>query len=142
MRAADLVRVYGWLLGAGLLLEGGALLLLDQLHVAMPGLVMGFATGDVRHNALHVVWGAAILVLLATSRAETRALTAVLAFGIFYVTLGFLGLIVDRPFGLLLGPGENVFHLTVGPLALALGARSIWRSRHRAPSLISRAIDR
>src|SRR6185437_3624943 len=43
LSAARLVRLYGFVVGAGLLLEGGLLLLVDGLRVALPDLP--FATG-------------------------------------------------------------------------------------------------
>ena len=107
----SLVRVYGLIVGAGLLLEGGALLALDVLHIA---------PGDTRHNALHVVWGLAILTLLAVLRGARSTLLVVGGFGVFYTALAILGVVIDQPFGLRLGPGENAFHFTVGPLALLL----------------------
>src|SRR5438105_14027808 len=114
-----LVRVYVLLLGLGLLLEGGVLLILDQL-----GLSVGIVTTDTRHNLLHVVWGIALLAVWISARGRdaARVIWAALVFGAFYIALGVLGLTIDRPFGLLLGPGENGFHFTVGPLALLLGA--------------------
>ena len=124
-----LVRLYGLLVGAGLLLEGGLLLVVEALRAGAPNLSLPFATGDTRHNALHVVWGVVLVVLLATSRAPARATLLALAFGVFYTVLAIAGVLVDRPFGLLLGPGENGFHFTVGLLALALGAWSAARPR-------------
>ncbi len=129
LEAARLIRLYGFVVGAGLLLEGGALLLVDALRLALPALP--FATGDARHNALHVVWGAAILVLLLANRTPARAVTVVGVFGVFYTVLAFAGVLVARPLGLVLGPGENVFHFIVGPLALALSA---WAFAQRAAS--------
>ena len=41
-------------------------------------------------------------------------------FGVFYLLLGLLGIVVHDPFGLRLGWGENGFHLIVGPVALVL----------------------
>jgi len=114
--AGRLVRWYGLLLGAGLALEGGLLLALDGLRLGLP-----FATGDARHNALHLVWGVIILGLLLTSRTVRRAALVAIVFGVFYSLLAILGVLVTRPFGLVLGPGENAFHFIVGPLALALG---------------------
>ena len=55
----------------------------------------------------------------------TQFLPLVLIFGVFYTALAFLGLFVHYPFGLHLGPGENVFHFLVGPAALVVG----WRAR-------------
>ncbi len=114
-----LVRWYVLIAGAGLLLEGGGLLLIDRL-----GLAASFGTSDARHNVLHVVWGIALLGVWswARRRGAMPVIWAALVFGAFYVALGILGLTIDRPFGLLLGPGENIFHFTVGPLALVLAA--------------------
>jgi hypothetical protein len=109
--SARLVRLYGLVVGAGLLLEGGVLLLLDVLRIQ---------PGDTRHNALHVVWGLAILALLAVRRAPRWTILVVAVFGVFYTALACVGVLIDRPFGLVLGPGENAFHFIVGPLALAL----------------------
>jgi hypothetical protein len=127
----QIVRLYVIVLGAGLLLEGAALLVLDTLKINV-----GIATNDWRHNALHIVWGFALLAVSAVSRGPRaiRAAWAALIFGTFYVALGVLGLTVDRPFGLLLGPGENAFHFTVGPLALLLGAWALRSNSFVQPS--------
>src|SRR5215207_8110596 len=127
--SARLVRLYGLVVGAGLLFEGGLLLLVDVLRVALPSLP--FATGDARHNALHVFTGLLILGLLVTSRAPRRAILVVGVFGVLYTALAVAGVLVEMPLGLLLGPGENVFHFTVGPLALVLSA---WAAVHLAAS--------
>jgi hypothetical protein len=125
LEPARLVRLYVLALGAGLLAEGGALLLVNALALPLP-----VGTNDTRHNLLHVVWGIALLAIAATpqGRGSTRVAWASLVFGVFYVALGVLGVVLDRPFGLLLGPGENAFHFIVGPLAVFLGARAV-RSR-------------
>lgn len=103
-----LARTYLLLLGAGLLLEGAALLVVAASNLSVP------FTVDNRHNALHVVWGLLILAVLATSRDASRLVSLALLFGVFYVGLAFAGMVLVNPFGLLLGPGENLFHLTVG----------------------------
>jgi len=123
------IRAYVLVLGLGLLLEGDGLLLADRL-----GLSVGIPTSDVRHNLLHVAWGVALLGIWITSRRQhaTRIIWAALVFGAFYVALGILGLTIDRPFGLVLGPGDNVFHFTVGPLALVLGAWALKATNDRA----------
>jgi hypothetical protein len=115
-----LARLYGLAIGMGLLLEGGALLLLNILRPVLP---MALDNTDVPHNSLHVAWGALILALLLTSASAWRGIVVVLVFGLFYTTLGVLGVLIDNPFGLRLGPGENAFHLIVGPVALGL---SVW----------------
>ncbi len=127
-----LARLYGLVVGFGLLLEGGALLFGDVLHIA---------PGDTRHNALHVVWGVAILVLLAVRREPRWTVLVVGGFGVFYSALAVIGVLVDQPFGLRLGPGENAFHFIVGPLALLLSARAAaqlsWSSDSNADSVSS-----
>ncbi|MBV9322922.1 MAG: hypothetical protein JO352_03920 [Chloroflexi bacterium] len=118
-----LLRLYIWVLGAGLLLDGAVLLLVDWLGVPVP-----VNATDWRHNLLHVVWGIALLIVsaLAKDRQEIRVAWAAVVFGAFYIVLGVLGLTIDQPFSLQLGPGENAFHFLVGPVALILG---VWALR-------------
>jgi hypothetical protein len=106
-----MLRWYLWLLGGGLFLEGAALL-------ALP---LGSLAGDPRHNLVHVAWGVLIMLLLLVRRDGTWDAAIALIFGAFYIGLAIGGVLLDRPFGLLLGPGENAFHFVVGPLALILG---------------------
>jgi len=129
LEPVTLVRVYVLVLGAGLLLEGGGLLLADRL-----GLSTDFGTSDTRDNLLHAVWGIALLGVWISARGRdtTRVISAAVVSGAFYVALGILGLTIDRPFGLVLGPGENIFHFTVGPLALLLGAWALKATSDRA----------
>jgi hypothetical protein len=121
-----MVRAYLLILGGGLLLEGGLLLLMGVLRVSMP-----FATGDPRHNTLHVVWGSLILAVLLLNRGLSGATWLAIVFGVFYSALAVAGLVIHQPFGLLLGPGENAFHFLVGPLALVLGLRAAFRASRR-----------
>lgn len=105
-----LVQLYIWVLGAGLLLDGGLLMLANWLGVAAP-----FDTTDWRHNLLHIVWGVALLAVSWLSRDghPIRVAWAAVIFGAFYVALGVLGLTIDQPFGLQLGPGETHFTLSL-----------------------------
>jgi hypothetical protein len=128
-----LVRIYALVLGAGLLLDGGGLLLLDWL-----GLSTRLGTADTGVNLLHLVWGIVLLGswVSARGRDATRVIWAALVFGAFYVALGVLGLTIDQPFGLTLGLGENIFHFTVGPVALLFGAWALQRTtRDQAAAL-------
>lgn len=116
-----LTRLYVWVLGAGLLFDGAVLLVVDRLGVV----VAGVNTSDTAHNVLHIVWGVALLVVSVLAGRTGRELWpawAAVVFGTFYIALGIAGVTIKNPFGLQLGPGENAFHFTVGPLALVLGA--------------------
>jgi hypothetical protein len=112
----QLARTYLVFLGAGLVIEGAALLFAAVLNLAVPYPL------DNHHNALHVVWGLLILGGLATSRDSSWLASLALLFGVFYVGLAFAGMVLLDPFGLLLGPGENLFHLTVGTGSLVAAA--------------------
>ena len=114
------------MLGGGLLLDGGLLLGLNAFGVQSAGV----NAADIGVNLVHAVSGATVLAVSIGS--TVRAPWAALVFGAFYVALGVVGLTIDRPFGLQLGPGENAFHLTAGLLALLLGA---WALRTSAKSL-------
>jgi hypothetical protein len=124
-----LVQVYLWVLGFGLLLDGVGLLLVDSLGQGVPINSVG-----VPNDLLHLVSGIALLVvsLLARDGREIRAAWAAVIFGAFYVALGVLGLTVDQPFGLQLGPGETAFHFLMGLIALILGG---WALRHLSLAL-------
>jgi hypothetical protein len=103
-------------LGAGLLLEGAALLFAAAINLPVPYAL------DNPHNALHFVWGLLILGVLAISRDSSRLVSLALLFGVFYVGLAFAGMVLVNPFGLLFGPGENLFHLIVGTGSLVAAA--------------------
>ncbi len=111
-----LARTYLLLLGAGLLFEGAALLFVAAINLPAPYAL------DNPHNALHVVWGLLILYVLATSRDSRRLASLALLFGVFYIGLAVAGLVLVNPFGLLLGPGENLFHVIVGTGSLIAAA--------------------
>jgi hypothetical protein len=115
-----------WVASAGaLLLAQGALsLLVDTAGVALPALVQAFI-GDPLHAAIHVAWGVTMLGFVGLVRSRKTLSLLTLVFGVFYVSLGFLGLLVHHPFGLILGAGENVFHFVVGPASLVIGVRGL-----------------
>lgn len=113
------LRGYLVVLGAVLLLQGSASLLLHEgLDVDLSDL-HGLLTTDDRHAVLHVAWGAFLLPVAAL--ASDHVLIALgFVFGVFYSALAILGIVVDDPFGLRLGLGENAFHAIIGPLGLVL----------------------
>lgn len=110
MNALRVVRLYVAVLGAGLLLDGAL-----RLALNVP---------DVRNNLLHAVSGIVLLAVaaLAGEGHELRTVWAAIVAGAFYVAIGVLGLTIDQPFGLQLGPGDNALHFVLGLLALGLGA--------------------
>ena len=70
-----------------------------------------------------------MLVLLARGLDERGCVRLALVFGVFYTALAVLGMVVHHPLGLRLDRGENVFHLLVGPITLALGLLALRAQR-------------
>ena len=101
-----------------------------DVEAATPLLLATLFNGDIRHAILHISWGAVGLVYLVAFRTFRVRLWLAWAFGVFYVALGLLALVVYHPFGLRLELPENVFHFTVGPIMLLL-AFFAWRSPDR-----------
>ena len=126
------LRPYLTLLGAALLSQGLASLLVDATGHANDGMPYRFANADPRHATIHIIWGIVMLVLLARGLDEHGCTRLALTFGIFYTTLAVLGIAVHHPFGLRLDRGENVFHLLVGPITLALALASLHLERRHA----------
>jgi hypothetical protein len=127
------LREWTAVVGALLLAQGVLSLAVDLLGVTLQPLLQAFI-GDPLHASIHVLWGAAMLTLLVVRGDRPTLARASVGFGVFYVALGTLGVLVHHPFGLMLGPGENAFHFLVGPAALVVG---IWghrpKVRLRAP---------
>jgi hypothetical protein len=115
------LRPYLLIVGAALLGQGLVSWALDWTGHASNHLPNRFANADPRHAFIHVAWGAAMLLLAGRGMSETGYVRLTLSFGIFYTALAVLGVAVHHPFGLRLDRGENVFHLLVGPITLALG---------------------
>jgi hypothetical protein len=115
------LRAYLATLGAALLAQGLASWLLDATGNASDEMPYRFANADAGHALVHVAWGGAILALLARGLDHRGCVRLALTFGVFYTALAGLGLAVHHPLGLRLDRGENVFHLIVGPTALAVG---------------------
>jgi len=119
--ASRLLGIYLWIVGALLLLQGTGSLILRSLGDDDPSLTHGFVNADPLHATIHVLWGLAMLVPLSRGVSVDRLVVIALVFGVFYVALAFLGVLVYHPFGLQLGPFENGFHFIVGPTSLVLG---------------------
>ena len=129
--ATRILYIYLWLSMSLLLIQGSGSLLLrlrPDIESITPGLLATIMNGNIPHAILHMVWGTIGLIILITQRSYNVRLGLGLIFGLFYTSLGILGIFVLNPFGLRLGWQENLFHLTVGPLMLILVWFS-WRSR-------------
>jgi hypothetical protein len=127
------LRPYIAILGAALLGQGLVSWALDWSGHASNQLPNRFANSDPRHAAIHVAWGAVMLVLAARGMDERGYALLALAFGVFYTGLAVLGVVVHHPLGLRLDRGENVFHLIVGPITLALALVAL-RVQQRLPA--------
>ena len=128
--AARLLQLYIWLIMALLLVQGSGSLLLglrSDIAALVPEPLATIMNSNAPHAILHIAWGTFGLLVLATQRSERARLGLGLTFGIFYTLLGFLGLVVHNPFGMRLAWQENLFHLTIGPLMLALTVLA-WRT--------------
>jgi Domain of unknown function (DUF4383) len=121
-----LLRGYLYFVMGGLFLQGlGSLIfrLVPSLPASSPLLIRGIFGIDFWHSWIHILWGAAGVLILRRWPDERTATRLALVFGVFYTSLGVLGVSTHHPLGLELDAFENTFHLTAGPLTLALG---IW----------------
>jgi Domain of unknown function (DUF4383) len=135
--SARFVRGYLLVVLGGLFLQGvGSLLfrLLPRLPTSSPLLVRGVFGIDFWHSWIHILWGAAGVALLRLRRDERTAARLALVFGVFYTTLGVLGVSLHHPLGLELDVFENTFHLTAGPLTLLVGGLATLRRPAAAPA--------
>lgn len=133
LRVIQLLNIYLWLAMALLFVQGAGSLVLrlrPDLEAVTPLLLANVMNGNLPHAILHLVYGLVGLVFLTLLRGNGPRIRFAFLFGIFYTFLGFLGIVVMNPFGLRLAWQENVFHLTVGPLMLAL-AYLAWRAPAR-----------
>jgi hypothetical protein len=129
-RAQRWLTIYLWFVMGLLLVQGGgslALRLLPGLEATTPEPLATVMNGNVPHAVLHIAWGVVGLLVLALWRGDRARLGLALGFGAFYTLLGFVGIVVVHPAGMRLDWPENLFHLIVGPLMLALGCLA-WRA--------------
>jgi hypothetical protein len=123
--------VYLGLLGALLLSQGVASAAARASDAVLPPLVQAFVNADPLHAAIHVAWGAGLLLLAAFVRDGAWLARAGLIFGVFYSALALLGTVFDQPFGLSLGLGENTFHSIVGPTTLVWAVLAVASGQRR-----------
>jgi hypothetical protein len=139
LSAARLLQLYMWLIMVLLLVQGSGSLLLGlrpDVAALVPEPLATIMNGNLPHAILHIAWGTFGLFVLATQRSDRVRRGLGLTFGLFYTLLGFLGLVVHNPFGMRLAWQENLFHLTVGPLMLALTLLA-WRALATGDNLTS-----
>lgn len=133
LRAMRLLNIYLWLAMALLFVQGTGSLILrlrPDIEAVTPVLIATVMNGNLPHAVLHLVYGLVGLIYLALQHTNSARIRFAFLFGVFYTALGFLGILFMNPFGLRLAWQENLFHLTVGPLMLAL-AFLAWRSPDR-----------
>src|SRR4051812_24096331 len=124
-RLGRALRPIMWGLGAGLFGQGIVTVIAASISDTVAQTTHGLLNHDARHGVLHVVWGTAILILLLVPSLGRYLTTVAVVFGVFYLWLGVMGVVTHNPFGLLLGPGENIFHFTIGTVSLAAGLGSL-----------------
>jgi hypothetical protein len=125
------LRSYLWWLGLGLLLQGLLSIFLRTIYNPPPI----YARTDPLHASIHISWGIFILLLIrkwdkdrSTRKIDRSVAFLGLLFGIFFLLLGFLGILFHNPFGMLLGKIENYFHLVVSFVALLLSVQILRKS--------------
>jgi hypothetical protein len=126
--AVTLLRWYLWLLGVGLLAQGLVAFAFSAAHAQPPSWTSTALTTHPRHSIVHVIWGLAIVALLARGLRDQYVVWLGLGFAIFYLSFALLFLVVHQPFGMTIDPSQNAFHFIVGPLALLLSVLAL-RSR-------------
>jgi hypothetical protein len=108
------------------------------LFAAMGVLVIvGGAHVNKYHNLMHLIWG--VLAFGASFLGAMVAKRFCIASGVFYLALGALGLVMGNPamnrawyFGpILLHTGDDIFHLVLGAIFLAMGLISGRQWAHR-----------
>lgn len=110
------LRLYLTLIGGLLFLQGVAVLLVMYFSISLSSPWSRALRPDALHAGIHIVWG----LLIGLGLKAHRAWALGLGLGLFYVLFAVLGIGLDSPLGLMLGRGENGFHLGVGAIALFL----------------------
>ena len=134
MKSFDVTSDSNWclrlvicVLGVGLLLQGLGTVIALAFSDEAAHRTHGLLNHDARHGWLHIVWGTALILVLVLGGRGRWLSWAALSFGIFYLMLCALGIAFDNPFGLVLGPGENGFHLIVGTASLTAWCVDRWQ---------------
>jgi len=99
-------------------------------------IIVGGGHADKYHNLMHLVWG--VLAVVTSFMGSKAAMRFCIGSGLFYGTLGVLGLLMGNPSTnrswfvgpMLLQNGDHIFHLVLGSIFLCLG----WLSGRTARS--------
>ncbi|MGH2351433.1 MAG: hypothetical protein ACRDI2_13255 [Chloroflexota bacterium] len=131
-----LLRLFFWVVGIGLLVQGGVSLVLALAGITPPALTSTLLTTGVLHSLIHIAWALALLAAI-IRRPPDRALAWwVIAFGASSIALGIVFILVDHPLGMPIEPSQNAFHFIDGPLGVLLGAWVLQTARPiRAPAV-------
>lgn len=130
--AAQAPRLYAWVAGGFLLLQGTSTLLfrlVPALDAAFPALLAVTQMIPV-HSLLHIATGLLALGFLYLAGPRGPWWFALL-FGVFYTALGLTGLVTEAQFGLGLQTFDHPFHLLAGVPGLVAAAVA-WPRRPRA----------
>ncbi len=119
-RTAAILRLYLLFLGMGLLVQGIVSMILIIGNIQVPALIAWLVKTDALHATIHISWGFILLILLFRKRSKRLLVLLGLSFSVFYLILGFLGILIHHPFGMLLGWRENIFHFLTSLVALTL----------------------
>ncbi len=125
-----ILQMYLALLGISLLVQGVASIMLAAANIQLSGIIARLVETDTLHAAIHIIWGLGIVFLLIRGMSKRLLLRVSFLFGVFYLSLGFLGVFIHHPFGMLLRRGENIFHFLAGSIALILSIWAIKRREH------------
>jgi hypothetical protein len=122
-----ILRFYLFWLGNALFIQGVISLIFGVTNREPLIFIGRRLTSDPLHATIHIVWGLVIFLLLKQRIRQGLLGVIGLVFGVFYLLLGVMGIVIFHPLGMQLGWGENLFHLLAGSIALLLGMWQRWQ---------------
>jgi hypothetical protein len=125
-------RLYTAVAGSFLLLQGTSTLafrLVPAVDQAFPAL-LAITRMVPPHSILHILTGILALVVLFRG-GERGPFWFAAGFGLFYVGLAFVGMMIGHPTILGLQPFDHFFHILLGGLGLLAVGLDLYRTDHR-----------
>jgi hypothetical protein len=125
-------RLYTAIAGSFLLLQGTSTLafrLVPAVDQAFPAL-LAITRMVPPHSILHILTGILALVVLFRG-GERGPFWFAAGFGLFYVGLAFVGMMIGHPTILGLQPFDHFFHILLGGLGLLAVGLDLYRTDHR-----------